>query len=107
MFQRLYPRFYYWLVMNKNGIVNSEQFLVEGEGFSLHMESLKLKYAIQLNASWGLEIAGLDFGKAQTEDPKRKGSWCHEIRWCLKGESKRSEKRMRNWITIPFFLSTI
>ena len=39
--------------MNKNGIVNSEQFLVEGEGFSLHMEGLKLKYAIQLNASWG------------------------------------------------------
>lgn len=52
--------------------MNSRHFWWKGNGFSLHIENLKLKYAIQLDSSWILEIIGLNFRTAHTEDPKRK-----------------------------------
>lgn len=53
---------------------NSEQLLLEGEWVQFVHRKFELNYIIQLNISWELEIAWLDFSKAQTEVPRKKGN---------------------------------
>ena len=38
------------------------------------MENLKLKYAIQLNMSWELEIVGFNYGKDRLENQREKAT---------------------------------
>lgn len=70
--EALSPRLENWLMMPQNGIWTVSNFWQMENRFGLHIESLKLNYAIRLNSSWGLEIIRLGFGKVHTEDPKRK-----------------------------------
>lgn len=71
--------------------MNSRHFWWKGNGFSLHIENLKLKYAIQLDSSWILEIIGLNFRTAHTKDPKRKGNRIHILKDKEEGEKKKKE----------------